>query len=54
MGGTCSAYGREERRRERDKWGDPGVDRGIILSRIFRKWNLIFYAHIYVIMNRVS
>jgi hypothetical protein len=24
--------------RERDRWGDPGVDRRIILRWIFRKW----------------
>jgi hypothetical protein len=26
--------------RERDHWGDPGVDRRIILGWIFRKWNV--------------
>jgi hypothetical protein len=26
--------------RERDHWGDPGIDRKIILRRIFRKWNV--------------
>jgi hypothetical protein len=26
--------------RERDYWGDPGVDGRIILRRIFRKWNM--------------
>jgi hypothetical protein len=26
--------------RERDDWGDPGVDRRIILRRIFRKWDV--------------
>jgi hypothetical protein len=25
-------------RRERDRWGDPGVDGRIILGWIFRKW----------------
>jgi hypothetical protein len=25
--------------RERDHWGDPGVDGMIILRRIFRKWD---------------
>jgi hypothetical protein len=25
--------------RERDHWGDPGVDGRIILRWIFRKWN---------------
>jgi hypothetical protein len=25
--------------RERDHWGDPGVDGRIILRRIFRKWD---------------
>jgi len=47
MGGACSAYGGEEsgcigsgwrNRRERDHWGDPSVDRRIILRWIFRKW----------------
>jgi hypothetical protein len=26
--------------RERDHWGDPGVDRRIILRWIFRKWDV--------------
>jgi hypothetical protein len=26
--------------RERDHWGDPGVDGRIMLKRIFRKWNV--------------
>jgi hypothetical protein len=26
--------------RETDHWGDPGVDRMIILRRIFRKWDV--------------
>jgi hypothetical protein len=26
--------------RERDHWGDPGVDRRIILRWVFRKWDL--------------
>jgi hypothetical protein len=25
--------------RERDHWGDPGVDERLILRRIFRKWD---------------
>jgi hypothetical protein len=29
---------RVETLRERDYWRDPGVDRRIILRRIFRKW----------------
>ena len=49
MGGACSKYGEEERRiqgfgggnlRERDHLEDPGVDRGIILRCIFRKWGV--------------
>jgi hypothetical protein len=27
-------------RRERDRWGDPGVDGRIILGWIFRKWDV--------------
>jgi hypothetical protein len=27
--------------RERDHWGDPGVDRRIILRWIFRKWDVV-------------
>jgi hypothetical protein len=26
--------------RERNHWGDPGVDRRILLKRIFRKWDV--------------
>ena len=49
MGGACSAYG--ERRetytgfwwgnlREKDYFGDPGVDGRIILTWIFWKWDV--------------
>jgi hypothetical protein len=45
MGGACSAYERGEVHtgfwweyvRERDHWGDTGVDWRIIVRRIFRK-----------------
>jgi hypothetical protein len=45
MGGTCSACGEERgmyrvlwgNLRERDHWGDPGVDGRMTLGRIFRK-----------------
>jgi len=48
MDGVCSAYGGGERRvrgsggnlRERDHWGDPGVDGRLILRWIFRKWDV--------------
>jgi len=49
MGGTCSAYGGEERRvqgfgwgnlSERDHLGDPSLDGRIIFRWIFRKWDL--------------
>jgi hypothetical protein len=26
--------------KERDRWGDPGVDGGIILGWTFRKWDV--------------
>jgi hypothetical protein len=48
MGGACSADGGGERRvyvlvgnlRERDHWGDPGVDGRIILGWIFSRWDV--------------
>jgi hypothetical protein len=29
---------------ERDQWGDPGVDRRIILRWIFRKWDVVVWT----------
>jgi hypothetical protein len=47
MGGACSAVGERGvyriwwgNLRERDHWGDPGVDGRIILRRVFRKWDV--------------
>jgi len=49
MGGARSKCGESERvytgfwwgnLRERDHWGDPGVDGRIILRWIFRKWDV--------------
>jgi len=48
MGGACSAYGEGRgvyrvlvrNLRERDHWGDPGVDGIIILRWIFREWDV--------------
>jgi hypothetical protein len=50
MGGEYSAYGGGrgevctgfwwENLRERDQWGDPGIDEWIILRQIFRKWDV--------------
>jgi hypothetical protein len=45
MGGACSTYGTGEvclgfwwgNLRERDRWGDLGVDRSIMLGWIFKK-----------------
>jgi hypothetical protein len=30
--------------RERDRWGDPGVDGRIILGWTFRKWNVVVWT----------
>jgi hypothetical protein len=49
MGGACGTYGGGERcvqgsggetLRERDRWGDPGVDGRIMLGWIFKKWDV--------------
>ena len=49
MGWACGMYGRGERHvqgfgggnlRERDHWGDPGIDGRIMLRWIFRKWDV--------------
>jgi hypothetical protein len=49
MGGECSTYGGRERcvqgsgggnLRERDRWGDPGLDGRILLGWIFKKWDV--------------
>jgi hypothetical protein len=47
MGGEYSAYRGEvctgfwwKNLRERDQWGDPGIDGRIILRQIFRKWDV--------------
>jgi hypothetical protein len=46
MGGVCSADGGfgGENLRERDHWGDPGVDQRITLTWIFRKWDVGAWA----------
>jgi hypothetical protein len=52
LGGVCSAYGRGEvyrnfggkNLRERDHWGDQGVDGRMILRRISRKWDLVVWT----------
>jgi hypothetical protein len=33
-----------ENRKERDHWGDPGVDGRIILRCIFRKWDMVVWT----------
>jgi hypothetical protein len=32
--------GYRENLRERDHWGDPGVDRSIMLRWVFKKWDV--------------
>jgi hypothetical protein len=32
--------------KERDHWGDPGVDGRIILRRIFRKWDFVAWTEL--------
>jgi hypothetical protein len=51
MGGLCRAEGGEEytefwcgNLRERDNWGDPGVDGRIILRWIVRKWIVVVWT----------
>jgi hypothetical protein len=36
---TCTGF-RWENLRERDHWGDPGVDGRIIIKRILKKWDV--------------
>jgi hypothetical protein len=36
-------YKGRETERETDHWGDPGVDGKIILSWIFRKWDVVVW-----------
>jgi hypothetical protein len=38
--------------RERDHWGDPGVDGRIILRLIFRKWDVEDKDWIYLAQDR--
>jgi hypothetical protein len=48
MGGACSRYGKGEvctgfwwgNLKERDRWGDRGVDVRIMLGWIFKKWDV--------------
>jgi hypothetical protein len=51
LGEACSAVGGREEAckgfwsenlRERDHWGDPGVDGRLILRWIFRKWDVVY------------
>ena len=37
--GVCRVFG-QGNVREKDNWGDPGVDGRIILRWIFRRWNV--------------
>ena len=53
MGVSSSAYEGGERHvlgfvggnvKERNHWGDPGVDERIILRWIFRKWDVVVWT----------
>jgi hypothetical protein len=52
MDGACSAYGGGggctgfwwENLRERDHWGDHGVEGEVIIRRIFRKWDVMVWT----------
>jgi hypothetical protein len=39
MGEACTGF-RQGNLRERDQWGDPGIDGRIILRWILRKWDV--------------
>jgi len=49
MGGACSTCGEQRnlcrffvgKTEKIDHWGDPGIDKKIILRWIFRKWDVV-------------
>jgi hypothetical protein len=44
-GEACTGFWWENLR-ERDHWGDPGIDERIILRQIFRNWDVVVWTRL--------